>query len=79
MLKLCTHFASPNTCYMHRSSSVFLLLYLLPSARFVWPERTLHPVQSLLRFHCAMMFMAAVIGWAETCEALRDVEQCVEE
>jgi len=74
------HFASPNTCYMHRPPPVFLLLYLLPSARFVWTERTLHPIQLLLRFHCAIVaVMVAVIGWAETCEALTDVEQCDEE
>ena len=79
MLKLCMHFASPNTCYMHRPSPVFLLLYLLPSARFVWTERTLHSIRLLLRFHCAMVFMAAVIDWTETCEASRDVEQCDEE
>ena len=79
MLKLYMHFVSLNTCYMHRPSPVFLLLYLLRSARFVWTERTLHPVQLLMRFRCAIAFMVAVIGWAGTCEALRDVEECAEE
>jgi len=73
MLKLCMHFASPNTCYTHSPPPIFLLLYLLPSARFVWTERTLHSIQLLLRFHFAMVFMVAV--W-ETCEASKDVEKC---
>ena len=41
---------------MPRPSPVFLLLYLLPFALFVWTERTLYPVQLLFLFHYATGF-----------------------